>query len=160
KGGTKASRPVEAAKPAEDDLLKQARAKAEIDRQQKLAVEREERIRKLETQSRQLGDVIEKQLAMLRELHRDAASNGDAKALLAALAKADEQILQLEETLAFAVDNREDLQKRLAGAAQLTPSAEDIQNATQRMPEVVAAYDDFRTAGNTRERVRQTVAPD
>src|ERR1700752_2480842 len=101
---------------------------------------------RLVTQARKLQEVIAKQMDVLGRLHREAADKVDAKALLVAIAKADEQILHLEDLRDTTSEVLASVQAQVKDLEKLQPAPETLYVIAKDYPEVRAAIAEYNRA--------------
>lgn len=156
----KGKKPADPPKISDDERQKLAREVEESKLLQQRLIEREERMRKLDAQAQKLQEAIAKQMDVLGRLHREAADNVDPKALLAAIAKADELILRLEDLRDMTSELLASVQAQLKELGKLKPAPETLNVIANDYPEVQAALAESNRAYQTLHQLKQNTKPD
>jgi hypothetical protein len=152
---TKAADPPKVA----TEVKRESRLEAqEREERQRREIDRHDRITKLDMQARKLQEVIAKQMDQLGQLHRDAAAQVDAKALQAALVKADDAILVLEGAIETAGTTQAVAQEKLGAVSKLVPSDDQIEVHVQSRVDFHQALNEYRKASEALDKLRKTVA--
>jgi RNA polymerase sigma factor (sigma-70 family) len=154
-------KPANPPRQQDDDRQEKLRQRAEErELAEQRAIDRADRLSKLDKQAKKLEEVIAKQMDQLSQLHHEAAAQVDIKALQTAMAKADDAILELEESIESAKASREEKQQSLGAVNKLVPKPDQIDAVVNLRGDVRKAVSEYYDARQAVDKLKQTTPPD